>query len=85
MVPVADWAEAIDRLRPLAGLLQNVAVPADSPEALYEALAALSVSRICPPGQMATPSMMWHHDGLACLGSLLTWCDIESTPPEELS
>ena len=30
---------------------------------------------------MATPSMMWHHDGEACLASMVRWCDHETSAP----
>jgi hypothetical protein len=37
-----------------------------------------------PPGIMGRPSMMWHHDGIACLGRMITWCDHELVVPELL-
>ena len=42
------------------------------------------VTRIVPPGIMGRPSMMWHHDGVACLGRMVTWCDHELVVPELL-
>lgn len=51
---------------------------------LRELLASLGVTRIVPPGIMGRPSMMWHHDGVACLGRMVTWCDHELVVPELL-
>jgi len=51
---------------------------------LREALASWGVTRIVPPGIMGRPSMMWRHDGVACLGRMVTWCDHELVVPELL-
>lgn len=51
---------------------------------LRDMLAARGVTRIVPPGIMGRPSMMWHHDGVACLGRMVTWCDHEVMVPELL-
>ena len=51
---------------------------------LRQTLARWGVTRVVPPGLMGTPSMMWHHDGNACLGKMVTWCDHERALPEEL-
>ena len=51
---------------------------------LRERLASWGVTRIVPPGIMGRPSMMWHHDGIACLGRMVTWCDHELVVPELL-
>ena len=81
---VADWNEAVEMLRPLACWLQNAAMAVhehDAPD-LKARLAQLGVTRLCEPGLMATPSMMWHHDGEACLASMVRWCDHETLSPE---
>lgn len=83
LVPVRDVADALARLEPWRGLLQNVAVAGGS-GALREGLARLGATRVCPPGQMATPSMMWHHDGHACLAAMVRWCDEEQVLPERV-
>ena len=36
------------------------------------------VPRICPLGESQMPSLTWHHDGFAPLGSLVRWRDIDS-------
>ena len=51
---------------------------------LRELLASWGCTRIVPPGIMGRPSMMWHHDGTACLGRMVTWCDQELVAPELL-
>ena len=51
---------------------------------LREVLASWGVTRIVPPGIMGRPSMMWHHDGVPCLGRMVTWCDHEVMVPELL-
>lgn len=51
---------------------------------IREKLASWGVTRIVPPGIMGRPSMMWHHDGTACLGRMITWCDHELVVPELL-
>ncbi len=85
LVPARDLPHALTQLEGLAGLFQNAAVAWEGNPGytLRIALARLGASRICPPGHMATPSMMWHHDGVACLGTLVRWCDEETTLPEE--
>lgn len=52
--------------------------------ALREKLASWGVTRIVPPGIMGRPSMMWHHDGTACIGRMVAWCDHELVVPELL-
>lgn len=42
------------------------------------------MTRVVPLGIMGRPSMMWHHDGVACLGRMITWCDHELLVPELL-
>ncbi|MCX8118008.1 MAG: hypothetical protein N3G78_08770 [Desulfobacterota bacterium] len=66
-------------LEPVRDFLQNAAVAiGDKREREFiNLLGALGVSRITSPGKMAFPSMMWHHDGISPLASLLRWCDVE--------
>lgn len=79
VVPVASLQEALERLRPHGEHLQNVALGAlgDELEATAERLALLGASRICEPGRMAEPSLMWRHDGRMCIADLVRWCDVE--------
>lgn len=65
-------------LREYASSLQNVALAGDEQrcQALASELASLGASRATRPGLMPTPSMMWHHDGHACIGSLVRWSDL---------
>lgn len=79
VIPFENTAGLAELLRPFAGYFQNAAIAA-APyyrEVLGELLARLGLSRICPPGRMATPTMMWHHDGFGGLASLVRYCDME--------
>ena len=87
VVPI-DGLEDLERfIRPMRRYLQCAAVAAVTRESivrLRNSLASLGVIRLVPPGLMGTPSMMWHHDGVACLSKMLTWCDHELVLPEVL-
>ena len=79
IVPMRDLTEVSNFAQPIKKYLQNVSleVAIERREEMYNLLSNMGVSRISPPGKMATPSMMWHHDGLACLGEMLHWTDVE--------
>ena len=70
--------EVVEHVRPYARYLQNAALAVSGPaqQRLSAALATLGVSRVNRPGRMATPSMMWHHDGRPCIAELVRWSDI---------
>jgi len=70
--------DVVPHVRPFSRYLQNVALSATGParEQLAVRLAGLGVSRVNRPGRMATPSMMWHHDGRLCIAELVRWADI---------
>ncbi|HEX5037650.1 MAG TPA: acyl-CoA reductase [bacterium] len=86
IVPVGGVADVEAMVRPIRHYLQNAAIAAgeETFSKLRYTLARMGVTRVGPPGLMGTPSMMWHHDGNACLGKMLTWCDHERMLPEEL-
>jgi len=79
LVPVETLEEALPLVRPLGHLLQNASVEANPGKrrALARVLADIGVSRICPPGNMGTPTMMWHHDGHPCIAAMLRFSDYE--------
>jgi len=79
IVPMRNLKEISHFARPIKQYLQNISleVAMERREEMYNLLSSMGVSRIAPPGKMATPSMMWHHDGLACLGEMVRWTDIE--------
>jgi hypothetical protein len=79
IVPVNDLTDALHQLRPIAHYLQNIGLGVTGEEfwQAARALAHMGACRICEPGRMAEPSMMWRHDGEACIAKLLRWCDIE--------
>jgi hypothetical protein len=87
IVPVDGLFDLERMIRPLGKkYLQCAAVAAGNAgfTELRRILARWGVTRVVPPGLMGTPSMMWHHDGTACLGKMITWCDHEQMLPEEL-
>jgi len=79
IVPVSGIEEIETLLSPFRGHFQNVAIEAAPPESMdiAERLAWLGATRVCRPGRMACPSMMWHHDGLPCLETMVRYCDWE--------
>lgn len=79
LLPVADLADVVRTLRSIAPHLQNVGLGAVGVEfwELAAALGRLGASRISEPGRMASPSVIWRHDGMPCVSRLLSWCDIE--------
>lgn len=79
IVPVSNLEDALHKLRPIASYLQNIGLGAEGHEFWHAAqeLARMGACRICEPGRMAEPSMMWRHDGEPCVAKLLRWCDIE--------
>jgi len=80
VVPIQNASELLDYLAPVGSLLQCAAVAGASSE-LKRILASLGVTRLCPPGAMGTPSMIWHHDGRPCISDLIRWCDDELFAP----
>jgi hypothetical protein len=76
---VEDIFQILPSLRAIAAYLQNaaVAVGDERETELIQRLGELGVARITSPGKMPVPSMMWHHDGISPLASLLRWCDVE--------
>jgi hypothetical protein len=82
IVAVPDIAAMLEMLRPFGPHLQNIGVGATESEmrTLAPALARLGATRLCAPGRMPDPSMIWKHDGHSCVAELLTWCDAEMHP-----
>jgi hypothetical protein len=76
---VEDIFQILPSLKSIAPYLQNVAVAIgdEREKELIRRLGELGVARITSPGKMPAPSMMWHHDGISPLSSLLRWCDVE--------
>jgi hypothetical protein len=79
VVAVASFADLLEQVRPFKEYLQNVGLGCTEDELREKtaALAALGASRICAPGRMPEPSMMWRHDGTPCVAALVRWCDVE--------
>jgi hypothetical protein len=66
-------------LKSIGSYLQNaaVAIGDEREKELIRRLGELGLARITSPGKMSVPSMMWHHDGVSPLSSLIRWCDVE--------
>lgn len=77
ILPVLSSEDMAELLKPFLGLFQNAAVEG-AEENTAELLAQLGVSRICSPGKMPSPTMMWHHDGRPCLEDMVRYTDWES-------
>ena len=79
VVGVEDIGDILAPLKTLGPFLQNAAVEIgdEREDAFVATLGEYGVARITAPGHMPTPTMMWHHDGISPLASLLHWCDIE--------
>jgi len=76
---VEDIFQVPPALKPIGPFLQNaaVAIGDEREREFIRILGELGVARITSPGKMSVPSMMWHHDGISPLASLLRWCDVE--------
>src|SRR5262249_23101210 len=79
LIPVGDLADVVERLQPWRHYLQNIGLGCSKEELLPAAriLARMGASRICEPGKMGEPSMVWRHDGHMCVANLVRWCDVE--------
>ncbi len=71
--------EVLNIIKPLGKYLQNAALCAkkDDENFWFDALSKSGVSRICAPGEMPAPTMMWRHDGIGALIEMTKFCDIE--------
>lgn len=89
LISAPDLATVMTQLQPIAqqGYLQNVALGlmGENLTLTAEQLARLGATRICQPGRMVDPSMMWRHDGRMCVSELLHWCDVEMHEDWEIS
>jgi len=76
---VEDIFQILPILKSIGPFLQNaaVAIGDEREKEFIKRLGELGVARITSPGKMSVPTMMWHHDGISPLASLLRWCDIE--------
>lgn len=83
LVGVDHLEQALHMLAPFSRYLQNIGLGVDATQlpAFANALAELGASRVCAPGRMPEPSMMWRHDGRLCIAELLRFCDIEMHEP----
>jgi len=78
--PVADEADLLDALRPLARHLAGVGIAGfgDRTPEVARALAALGASRVCPLGRLQSPPLAWPRDGRPVLLPLARLASLES-------
>jgi hypothetical protein len=78
--PVANLDEALHAAASVEGKVSTVALGAcgDRARDLATALARWGVTRVCPPGRMQEPRLVWRHDGRPPLADLVTWTEYES-------
>jgi Acyl-CoA reductase (LuxC) len=76
---VKDLTEALRNADCVREKVSTVGLAAaeDKAQALVTELARWGVTRVCPLGQMQSPSLAWRHDGRPALGDLVTWTDWE--------
>jgi hypothetical protein len=76
---VRDLEEALQGADPVRGCVSTigVAAPEDQAPELALSMARWGATRVCPLGQMQSPSLLWRHDGRPALADLVTWTDFE--------
>ncbi len=85
IMPVPDVARVPGLVASLGPYLQVAFVEGDEhrSEHLRHALARMGVTRITRAGLAGLPSMMWRHDGVACLAALVRWVTDERSAPRD--
>jgi hypothetical protein len=76
---VRNLTEALQGADSVRGSVSTVglAAPEDEAPELALAIARWGATRVCPLGQMQSPSLLWRHDGRPALTDLVTWTDFE--------
>jgi hypothetical protein len=76
---VRDLTEALQGADSVRGSVSTIglAAPEDEAPELAFAMARWGATRVCPLGQMQSPSLLWRHDGRPALADLVTWTDFE--------
>jgi len=74
-----DVTEALQGADPVRGTVSTIglAAPEDEAPELALTMARWGATRVCPLGQMQSPSLLWRHDGRPSLADLVTWTDFE--------
>ena len=86
IVPLPGIDTLFEHLQPMRRFLQCAAVSGEESRVnqIANRLAELGVTRVTHPGLMGLPTMMWRHDGVGCLSSLVRFCDQELSAPQDL-
>jgi hypothetical protein len=76
---VKDLRAALEGADSVRGKVSTIglAAPEDEAPELAHAMARWGATRVCPLGQMQSPSLLWRHDGRPALADLVTWTDFE--------
>ena len=79
--PVSDLGDLLRLTDPWRKNISTigVAVPDGKLTAVAETLSRSGATRICPLGQMQSPSLSWRHDGRSPLSELVTWVELEGS------
>ncbi len=85
VVPLASLDALRKRVEAVRGHLQVACLegPDERRGFLARELAELGVTRVTRPGLAGLPSMMWRHDGVACLAHLVRWVGEELVSPRD--
>lgn len=85
IVPLASLDALRTRIEPARVHLQVACLdgPDERRDVLARDLAELGVTRITRSGLAGLPSMMWRHDGVACLAHLVRWVGEELVSPSD--
>lgn len=73
VVTIQPWPENFADLGPEREYISTLAIESS----ILDKNTNFNVPRVCLLGQSQMPSLTWHHDGFAPLGSLARWQDID--------
>jgi hypothetical protein len=73
VITVQPWPEDFTDLGAEREFISTLAME----RTLLEEGEFIDVPRVCALGESQMPSLTWHHDGFAPLGSLMRWRDID--------
>ncbi|HEY3368459.1 MAG TPA: acyl-CoA reductase [Symbiobacteriaceae bacterium] len=74
---VDDVLDVGPLVAPFGAYLQTVAFAGGRAAVVGEMVGRLGASRVCRVGAVQSPSPLWRHDGVAVVGALVRWVDME--------